>query len=118
MSDVLERIKPYGKHNIYVKIYELDEHRSVSISDAKWIVCSYEGFEKGVGVFNPNPSERADVIALILNDEKNRFFPVISFLTREEALRLALDLLKLLTGKNEAMLMEVLCQMLMEGDLR
>ena len=115
MSDVLERIKPYGKHNIYVKTYELDEHKSVSISDAKWIVCSYEGYKDGVGIFNPHPDGKADIVALILNDEEKQFFPVISFLTREEALKLSIDLLKFATGKREKILIEHILR-LVESD--
>ena len=54
MEEFFERIKPYGKHNIYVKVYELDEHRSVSIKDEAtltevlcklWGGCDAEEFE-------------------------------------------------------------------------
>jgi len=90
----LERIKPYGRHNLYTAKYKPDKYGCFRVpEDAKWIATVYEGYEHRVGHFNPFGS--GDIIALILNDERNKFFAVISFLTKEEAKRLAYDLLRL-----------------------
>jgi len=92
MDGFLEKIKPYSKHNIFTKIYEIDRHGVVKIpKSAKWIVLNYIGYKDGKGIFK---EDGKGIVALILNDEENQFLPVISFLTREEVVELALQLLK------------------------
>jgi len=90
--EFLNKIKPYNKHNIYTKIYDIDKDGVVKIPNtAKWLVASFEGMKDGCGLFNPTVS--GDIITLILNDEENNFFAVMSFLTKEEAVDLAYELL-------------------------
>jgi hypothetical protein len=95
MEEFLEKIKPYEKHNLYTRVYRLDEFgRVVGIPrDAKWMAMAFEGYSNGLGHFNPEG--KGDIVVLILNDEQNSFFPVISFLTKDEARQLAHDLLKI-----------------------
>ena len=91
-TEFLNKIKPYNKHNIYTKIYDIDKDGIVKIPNtAKWLVASFEGMKDGCGLFNPTVG--GDIIALILNDEENNFFAVMSFLTKEEAVDLAYKLL-------------------------
>jgi len=90
--EFLNKIKPYNKHNIYTKIYDIDKDGVVKIPNtAKWLVASFEGMKDGYGLFNPTVG--GDIITLILNDEENNFFAVMSFLTTEEAVDVALKLL-------------------------
>jgi len=93
-QELLERIKPYGKHNIFTAKYEVDENGVVKgISpNAKWTAMAFEGYADGEGRFIRVP--KGDIIVLILDDEDNEFLPVISFLTREEARKLANELLR------------------------
>lgn len=94
----IEEVKPYGKHNIYWGIYTPKEDTVKLPSKAEWKVLKYVGFETGSGIFSNNLEEKG-VIALILADEENRFFPVISFLTREEAESLIRQLKKAVGGE-------------------
>jgi len=96
-KEFLEKIKPYKKHNLYTAKYKIDENGCVVgiPSNASWIVTVFEGYSNGVGHFT---FSKGEIIALILNDEENQFFPVISFLTKEEAKKLAYDLLNLVEG--------------------
>jgi len=90
--EFLNKIKPYNKHNIYTKIYDIDKDGVVKIPNtAKWLVASFEGMKDGCGLFNPTVG--GDIITLILDDEENNFFAVMSFLTKEEAVDLAYKLL-------------------------
>lgn len=73
----------YGKHNLYWGIY--GERRFVALSDApyrRWRVERVHESPEGVVV-----GEGGDRIALILEDKD--FWPVISFLTPEEAAGMA-----------------------------
>lgn len=72
----------YAKHNIYWGIYETEDE-SARINEAEWIVMKYRGTIPGFGVFTADLSQPGR-IALILNDGKNEFWAVISFLTKDE----------------------------------
>lgn len=87
-KEINEKIRPYRKHNIYTSVYKVDEHGRVFPSeDSQWIVLSYEGATETMGFFSNKRG--GEVIALVLNDPSKKFWPVISFLTKKEAVELA-----------------------------
>jgi len=92
-KDFLDLIKPYNKHNVYTKKYAIDEYgRVLGIpATARWTVLKYVGSKGNAGFFK---KDGEGVVALILNDVKNQFWTVISFLTDKEAVELAHLLLK------------------------
>jgi len=102
LEELLERTKPYGKYNIFTAKYEVDENGVVKgISPkAKWMAMAFEGYADSEGRFTRVP--KGDIIVLVLDDEDNEFWPVISFLTREEAKRLAEELLRFVGGDSDA----------------
>jgi len=95
MKELLEKIKPYKKHNLYTGIYKVDEDGCVhGIPDnAKWEVAVYVGYSEKMGMGFFDPFDKGDIIVLMLHDTRNSFLPVISFLTKEEAKKLAQELL-------------------------
>ena len=102
MSDFFDKIKPYSKHNIYIGIYRVKGGNVVEVPpDAQWKVMYYLGLDENflghfVSVNVVDEEDRGEIkaIALILEDAKNEFLPIISFLTLEEAEKLAHELLK------------------------
>jgi len=94
----LDLIKPYSKHNLYTKAYDADEHGRVTVpNNAKWRAFVYVGYTEHGNFIDSGSGE---VIALVLNDDENRFWPVISFLTRDEAIELAVELLRRALGED------------------
>jgi len=81
----------YSKYQLYLNHYAVSGSRVVVLPDnCKWTVMRF----LGNGNFTNN-SERKGKICLILSEESEEaegFWPVISFLTREEALNLAAEL--------------------------
>ena len=88
---------PYQKHQIFWGAYKSEREDFVSLPDAQWIIRRHIGMDEEGGHFSHDPSDlglEQSNITLILEDEKNSFWPVMSFLTPEEATELARQLLQ------------------------
>ena len=82
---------PYKKHQIYINHDYSTEENAVYIPDsAKWGVSHHQSTKGGHGIFSPS---RKGPIMMYLNDDEGNFWPVMSFLTNEEAGALAIKLL-------------------------
>ena len=103
-------VNDYAKHNLYTGKYERGRYRCYELDDnVHWIVRTYHGVEYGSGVFSEMEDETGvfseeDIagatICLILEDEN--FWPVMSFLTPDEAYALGLKLIgRALGNKSE-----------------
>ena len=88
--------KPYRKHQIYCGIYDVPENGRVQLEDGcQWVIRKYLGLREGYGEGEFDDCLEAEgEIALLLDDGDNGFWPVISFLSKEEAISLADDLLE------------------------
>lgn len=84
----------YSKHNLYWGQYKPD-NGSVGLDKCNWVVLRYVGSDEEHGHFTNNPEDKGD-ICLVLNDEENQFWPVMSFLSKDEAKKLAQELLSML----------------------
>lgn len=84
---------PYAKHNIYLGAYGINVVARLP-THLEWKVFKYERYsrEHGGGKFNPNLSAEGE-IAMVLVDEQLSFWPIISFLSPEEARKLGEQLL-------------------------
>ena len=89
-KNFLDKIKPYNKHNLYVEKYRVNEDGIVLgiPNNAHWIALTYVGYRDEYGIFR---RWIGDIVTLILEDNDNNFWPVISFLTNREARELAED---------------------------
>ena len=79
-GDILSRIKPYPKTALYLSKY--CNVTGIPLQ-ARWLVLKYVGLSRGYGMFTEDLNVDG-VPALILDDYSNRFWPVVSFLTRRE----------------------------------
>jgi len=85
--------EPYAKHGLFTGIYQARGKVFDLPDKASWQVLKYVGHQApSSGVFSNDMNERGE-IALVLNDEENNFWPIISFLTQEEARALSTALL-------------------------
>jgi len=82
---------PYKKHQIYINKGYAVKGNTVELPDsAKWQVTHHQGNTEEGGTFSP---ELRGPIMMCLNDGEGQFWPVMSFLTDEEAGTLATELL-------------------------
>ncbi|KKK76736.1 hypothetical protein LCGC14_2860610 [marine sediment metagenome] len=83
----------YEKHSLFVGKYDksLGQVAFAPKPDAQWVVRRYLGSKNGEGQFTPEigEAERGPLV-LILQDDS--FWPVMSFLTEDEAASLAAQL--------------------------
>jgi len=95
---------PYKKHQLYLNDYQVLKGGVVELPDnCKWIVMKYLGNKGHRGQFTNIPEEKGG-ICLILDEtrsEKGGFWPVMSFLTDDEARELANELLDLAREKKD-----------------
>jgi len=97
--DIEDKIKPYKKHNIYTTKYKVVKNKFIVPKSAKWIVLKYLGYSPPYGNFiKEKLKDKEDILALILDDETNNFWTVISFLTKDEAKELCSQLTAILEG--------------------
>lgn len=81
----------YKKHRIYItKAYPTGGNTVELPNSAKWGVSHYQRSEEVHGIFSPSLK---GPIMMYLNDDERCFWPVMSFLTDEEATVLAGELL-------------------------
>lgn len=82
-------IKPYTRNQIYTGVYKIPKTGEIRLPGTHWKVRGYAGdCLFGLGVLDSSKS-----VVLILDDEKNSFWPVMSFLRRWEAAKLGINLL-------------------------
>jgi len=88
----------YKKHQLYLNDYQVLKGGVVELPDnCKWIAMKHIGYHGRSGQFTNVPEEKGD-ITLILDETRSKkggFWPVISFLTDDEARELASELLNL-----------------------
>jgi len=105
LEELLERVKPLGKHNIYSdpigtglreSFYKEEGFRIILSPNAKWKVCVLKGVERDDRhtIFYTTDKGVGDIVVLRLDDEEHGLLLVESFLTKEEARKLAHNLLK------------------------
>jgi len=97
----------YGKHQCYLNSYTVHEGGTVELPDScNWVVMKYVGSAEGFGQF----TDFTDVndqgkICLILKEarsEGDEFWPVMSFLTKDEARDLDNELKKAIKVKKKS----------------
>jgi len=82
---------PYKKHQIFIsKGYAVKENTVELPDSAQWRVTHHLGNTEEGGHFSP---DLKGPIMMCLNDDEGQFWPIMSFLTDEEAGALAADLL-------------------------
>ena len=93
-------VNDYAKHNLYTGKYGRRMNNWYELGDnAHWVVRRYHGIEEVMGVFSEEDVAGGN-ICLILEDEN--FWPVMSFLTPDEAYALGLILIgRALGNKSE-----------------
>lgn len=78
----------YCKHQLYIDGHRIDSQRRVKLPDAsRWIPLTHLGERR----FRPE-NTRGDNICLVLQEDRGAgkgFWSVMSFLTKEEAIRLS-----------------------------
>lgn len=72
----------YSKHNLYWGEYK-PQKDFTGIDEAHWIVRKMTTVTDEGGIFSSSPNDKGET-CLILDDEKNNFWPVMSFLDKEE----------------------------------
>ena len=90
----------YSKHQFYRGKYRFDDGVIKLPESCKWVTRGFVGYEGSAGIFLTEPVVGKEKVALILDDSENSFWPVMSFLTRWEAERLASELLDITGNPN------------------
>lgn len=95
------KIDPYGKNQLYTGLYKIEKGGKVELpEDCHWKVLKFQGSSR----FCLDPLEEGE-IALVLEDDietEKKFWPLISFLTKEEARDLKEELEKALEDENDS----------------
>lgn len=86
----------YEKHNLFVGKYQLPESGFVPLPKARWRIARHTGTDAYGGLFSYDPKDDGEAILLALED--GMFWPVMSFLSRDEAAALAGELARFAGG--------------------